>query len=622
MLAASATIIMRDLCKSAKHPKSGARDCLQGAQIIRLESRKLSKGVSDLSASEKEEDLLLYAVKLSISPAIGHSTLSSSVGFDGISDKSQYGSAFGHAGIKSLDDFCSVPHSLVTHDFSSDSHGEDDVAHPIDVEWRHETYSEQYEQPTATSSSSWEQNRVLIDFGASFVAHARLAMLYCARNIDQDDGQLKVSESETIGCIPSYTGAIIEDVDSSQLEQSRIHEDSNRRCCRRDLQKAEAAACTAMNIYRLVFSVKKEKLSKDKNLLGQTENDVACSMSHLPREREDTGKTDIAVNVEEKNSLCETVGSTPNLIALSDLWRGRFFTDNENNDIGSSTGRKSEDFGSSTGRKSEDVCGEMSGQEVTKNDDACFNRSHDATMNSLKDGKYSYSRSEMFEVRSCMLDGGTLQCSSSSASKTNEKQIQTHAKDLTDVERQQFNGLQLNPLYIDGTGLFCVDAEEYSVLCPAHDDSDSPCPSSRVGVTGCTSSNSVCGEEGNIGIQRKVPDSADDVRNKGDASGPIESKSSSVHNTGANSHSQVEWRRREWEKEDRGNHTMSEKGCSGEGVVAAAAVGPQSSSVSDAPSVPIRKGNKKDRRNALRREKFGSPQTQSQTQSQILDLQP
>ena len=609
MLAASATIIMRDLCKSAKHPKSGARDCLQGAQIIRLELRKLSKGVSDLSASEKEEDLLLDAVKLSISPAIGHSTLSSSVGFDGISDKLQYGSASGHAGIKSLDDFCSVPHSLVTHDFSSDSLGEDDVAHPIDVEWRHETYSEQYEQPTATSSSSWEQNRVLIDFGASFVAHARLAMLYCARNIDQDDGQLKVSESETIGCIPSYTGAIIEDVDSSQLEQSRIHEDSNRRCCRRDLQKAEAAACTAMNIYRLVFSVKKEKLSKDKNLLGQTENDVACSMSHLSREREDTGKTDTAVNVEEKNSLCETVGSTPNLIALSNLWRGRFFTDNENNDLGS------------TGRKSEDVCGEMSGQEVTKNYDRCFNRSHDGTMNSLKDKKYFYSRSKMFEVRSCMIDGGVLQpqFSSSSAFKTNKKQIQTQAKDLNDVGKQQFSELQLNPFNTDGTGLFCVDAEECSVLCPAHNDSDSPCPSSRVGVTGCTSSSSACGEDGNIGIQNSVSDSADGVGIKGGALGPIESESSSVHNIGANSHShshsQVEWRRRECEKEDRGNYSVSEKGCSGEGVVAAAAVGPQSSSVSDAPSVPIRIGNKKDRRNALRREKFGSPQPQSQTQS-------
>lgn len=599
MLAVSATITMRDLCKSAKRPKSGARDCLQRAQIIRLELRKLSRGVSDLSAYEKEEDLLLDALKLSISPAIGHSTLSSSVGFEGISHKSQCGSAFGHAEIKSLDDFCSVPHSLVTHDFSSDSHGEDDVAHPIDVKWRHESCSEQYEQPTATSNSSWEQNRVLIDFGASFVAHARLAMLYCARNIDQDNGKLNVSNSETIGCIPPYKKAIIEDVDSSQLDQSRIHEDSDSRCCLRDLQKAEAAACTAMNIYSLVFCVKKKKLSKDMNLPVQTENDGACPMSDLSREREDTGKTVTAVNAEETNYLFETIGSTPHLIALNNLWRGSFFANNENNDSGS------------TGRKSEDVCGEMSGLEVSKNDNACFNgnRSHDGTMNLMRNGKYIYSRSKMFELRSCMLDGGgVLQCSSSSssASRTNEKPILTHAKDLNDVGKQQLDELQLNPLHTVRTGLFCVDTEEHSLLCPAQNDS--PCPSSRVGVTGCTSFSNACHEKENMGILSSVSDSADEVMSKWGASGPIESKSSPVHNNGANSHSQVEWRRREWEREDRGSHPVSEKGCSGVDVAAGR---PQGNSVSDVPSVPARIGNKKDRRNALRREKFGSPQTQT-----------
>ena len=574
---------MRDLSKSAKHSKSGARDCLQRAQIVRLELRKLSKSVSDLSASEKEEDLLLDAVKLSISPVIGHSTPSSSVGFDGISHKSQCGSAFGHAEIKSLDDFCSVPHSLVIHDFSSDSHREDGVAHPIDVKWRHETYSEQYEQPTATRNSSWEQNRVLIDFGASFVAHARLAMLYCARNIDQNDEKLNASDSETIVYIPSFKGAIIDDIDSSQLDQSRIHEDSNSGCCMRDLQKAEAAACTAMNIYRLVFCVKKEKLSIDNNLPLQTENDAACSMSDLSREREDTGKTVTAVNLEDKNSLSETVESTPNLIALHSLWRGSFFTYDKDNDSGS------------TGRKSEDVCGEMSGQDVKKNDDTCFNRSYDGNVNLMKNGKYFYSRSKMFEVRSSMLDGGgVLQCNSSSSSssafRTNEKQILTHAKDLDDIGKQQLNELQSNPLNTDRTGLFCLNTEEHSVLCPAQNDS--PC------LSGCTSSGNACDEEGNIGILSSVSDSAGEkVMSKGGASGPIESEGSPpVHNIRANSHSQVEWRRREWEKEDRGSHTVS-----GGGVAA----------VSDVPSVPARIGNKKDRRNAFRREKFGSPQTQT-----------
>ena len=373
---------MEDICKSAKRPKSGARECLFRAQIARSESRKLSKGVTDetdLSTSEKEEDLLLDAVRLSIFPVNDHSTLNDFFGSNGVSHDMQCGRTMGHAETEMLDVLSSIPNSLVTQDFSSDSQGEDNAVDPC-VDWGQ---MDQHEHPTTTLDRSLEQDRAFIDFGSSFVAHARLAMLYYTRNMVKKDKQTNIYESDISGCIPSVIDIDSKDSDSCECDKSGIHEDSasssscshGSRCRRQDMQKAEAAACTAMNIYRLVFGADKEMQSKERIERVMRANGAAYVTSNQSRDRLDAEKAVAATHLEVKKTSCGAVGPTSNVKALSDLWQSSLFFGPLGRGV----------RGGAVG----------AGSNTVKDDRGVCDRLNDSGIDYMKDGKLSYSKLKM-----------------------------------------------------------------------------------------------------------------------------------------------------------------------------------------------------------------------------------
>jgi hypothetical protein len=584
-------ITMEDLCKSAKRPKSGARECLFRAQIARSEWRKLSKGVTnetDLSTSEKEEDLLLDAVRLSIFPVNGHSTLNDTVGSNGVSHDMQCGRNMAHAETEGLDVLSSIPNSLVTHDFSSDSQGNDSAVDPC-VDWGQ---INQHEHPTATLDRTLEQNRAFIDFGSSFVAHARLAMLYYTRNMDKKDKQTNIFESDVSGCIPSGVGIDSNHNDSCECDKSRIHEDSTSSsscshgstCRKLDMQKAEAAACTAMNIYRLVFGADTEMRSKERIERVMGANGAACLTSDQSRERQDAEKAVAATHVEERKTLSRAVGSTSNLISLSDLWQSSLFF----------------------GPLSRGVRGEAVGAGCSTVRDDRSSCSNGSEVDFVKNGKLSYSKLKMLEVRSRMADSGMVHSSSTSisAATAHGGRTVTHPRAGANSEKQLFENMS-----IDGCAVSIVETEHHdrSVESTVHHDS-----SNSRAAAGHDSANTetACGNDQKVGILRNISIAADEVKGMEAGKGLCDSSSSSRPHSN-NAINQVEWRRREWEKEEKGCLVMSGKGHIEAGRPQGGVSVPVSVSVpeslSDVAALPARIGNKKDRRNALRRERFGPP---------------
>ena len=575
---------MEDLCKYAKRPKSGARECLSKAQIARSESRKLSKGVTnetDLPTSEKEEDLLLDAVRLSIFPVNGHSTLNDTVGSNGVSHDMQCGRDMGHAETEVLDVLSSIPNSLVTHNFSSDSHGDDSaVDHCID--WGK---IDQHEHPTATLDRILEQDRAFIDFGSSFVAHARLAMLYYTRNMEKKDKQTNIFESDISGCIPSGIGIDGNHNDSCECDKSSIYEDSassstcshGSTCHKLDMQKAEAAACTAMNIHRLVFGADTEMQSKERIERVMSANGAANVTSNQSRERQDAEKAVTAAHLEEKKMFCNEVGSTSNLIALSDLWQSSLFFGPLGRGV----------RGGAVG----------AGCSTAKDDRSSCNRLNDCGMDNVRNGKLSYSKLKMLEVRSRMADSGVVHSTSTSISAAtgHEGRTVTHPREGANTQKQLFDYVSR-----DGSAVSIVETEHHdrSVDSPVHHDSS--CSRAAVAGHDSASTSTACGKNQRVGTLSSFSNAADEVKGMEAAKGLSDISSSS---SSSNSSNQVEWRRREWEKEDKGCHVMSGKGHIEAGR-------PQggvsvSESVSDVAALPTRIGNKKDRRNALRRERFG-----------------
>jgi hypothetical protein len=582
-------ITMEDFCKSAKRPKSGARECLFRAQIARSESRKLSEGVTnetDLSTSEKEEDLLLDAVRLSIFPVNGHSTLNDTVGSNGVSHDVQCGRTMGHAETEVLDVLSSIPNSLVTHDFSSDSQGDDSAVDPC-VDWGQ---IDQHEHPTATLDRTLEQDRALIDFGSSFVAHARLAMLYYTRNMDKKDIQTKVFESDKSGIIPSCICIDSNHNDSCECDKSRIHEDRasssscshGSRCRKLDMQKAEAAACTAMNIYRLVFGTATEMQSEGRIERVMSANGAAKVTSDQSRERQDAEKAVAATYLEEKETLCGAVGSTSNLIALSNLWKSSLFFGPLGRDV----------RGGAVG----------AGCSTAKDDRSSCNRSNDSGMDYLKNGKLSYSKLKMLEVRSRMADSGMVHSTSTSISAAtgHEGRTVAHPREGANSQKQLFDNMG-----IDGCAVSIAETEHHdgSIDSPAHHDSSC---SRAVAGHNSASTSTACEEDQRVGILRNISIAADEVKGMEAAKGLSDSSSSSSTRPHSNNAiNQVEWRRREWEKEDKGCLVIPRKGHIEAGRPQGGVCVPVPVSVPDVAALPTRIGNKKDRRNALRRERFG-----------------
>lgn len=102
-----------------------------------------------------------------------------------------------------------------------------------------------------------------VDLGASFVAHARLAMLYYKRSVEAKNVPQKVPESNSTG------SSDLDGTDNSGSKQNNDAEGDNSKnkknsininimsnktdLQKTDLQHAEAAAAVAMKIYRIVF---------------------------------------------------------------------------------------------------------------------------------------------------------------------------------------------------------------------------------------------------------------------------------------------------------------------------------------------------------------------------------
>ena len=580
---------MDGLCKSAKRLKSGARECIFRAQIARSESRKFSRGVTnetDLSTYQKEEDLLLDAVRLSIFPVNGHSTLNDIVGSNGVLHDMQCGRTMGHAETEVLDVLSSIPNSLVTHDFSSDSQGEDNAVDPC-VDWGN---MDQREHPTATLDRSLEQDRAFIDFGSSFVAHARLAMLFYTRNMVTKEKQTNIYESEISGSIHSGIDIDRKHSDSGECDKSGIHEDSasssscshGSRSRRLDMQKAEAAACTAMNIYRLVFGADKEMQSKERIERVMRANGASHVTSNQSRDRQHAEKAVAATHLEVKKTLCGAVVHTSNLIALSDLWQsGLFFGPLGIGVRGGAVG---------------------AGCNIVKDDRGVCDRLNDSGMDYMKDGKLSYSKLKMLEVRSRMIDNGmvhsipTSTSISISAATAYEGRTVTHPREGGNSREQLFDDPKLNSMNRDVCEVSVAETERHdrSVESPVHHDS----LCSRTGVTGNDSAttSTACEKDQRVGTLTCLSIAADEVKGMEAAKGLSDSSSSS-HPNSNDATNQVEWRRREWEKEDKGCHVMSGKGH--------IETGRPQGGVSDVAALPTRIGNKKDRRNALRRERFG-----------------